>query len=134
MKYGKLVVMDNSYLSTKRMRLTLGHQKADFLRNVRGLRYIKGINTAVGRISAFYSGYKFFFEEQNWENGIGFGVGLGSLAFWEIGAIYGMGRMYIDSSAEQMRLFEEAKKVATPKEKFWINVWQSAGSPSVRYY
>ncbi len=30
MKYGKLVVMDNSYLSTKRMRLTLGHQKADF--------------------------------------------------------------------------------------------------------
>jgi hypothetical protein len=130
---GVLTVMDNSFLGTKRMMATRGVEKANFLKNLNGLRYVENLGRSVSALSAGYSGIKFDMN-RNWENGINFGVGVASIWLWEVGATYGAGQMYIDSSKEQMRLIEEAKKNASPKGKFWLDFWSNFSYYPGRYY
>jgi hypothetical protein len=70
---GTMVEMDNSYLSTKRMRLIRGAEKAKFLKIIDKLKWVKGIGTGFSAIGTLVSLQQLKEAEttaERWEYGI----------------------------------------------------------------
>ncbi|MDR2148875.1 MAG: hypothetical protein LBE91_20740 [Tannerella sp.] len=102
-KYNVLREMDNTFLSTKAQIKKLVPQQNAFVKNVRGLRWIKGIGfTFLSLPSALYSGYQFR-KNPNLENGIDLGVGIASLKYWQIGASYTYITISLSESLERQK-------------------------------
>ena len=63
MRNGALTVMDNSFLSTQRMAVTRGAEKAAFLSKVNKLGWLKKFGTGLGIVTTLNSTYEFAVAE-----------------------------------------------------------------------
>ena len=111
------------------------HKGQGFYRNSANLArsstsLARGIGNGIGALLTIYSAYQFK-KDPNWEDGINLGVGVGSLIYWPIGAVYSYGYgsyLYgVTCTQIQFNNLDPMREIFNSNESFWQNWFKLQG-------
>jgi len=123
MKNGLQVVMDDSWLQTKRMIQMRGPMQAAFNSRVNGLRYLKWGGSIFGWATTGYSGAKFFMNP-NWSDGLDTVFGAIGYYYWPVGLGYTWFRYIVPAAVPYVVQLEMERAEEIRKGNWSAALWR----------